>query len=99
MGRMKLKPKPRYELSATGESFDVKDGVDFTCPFCGGRVCVGDSTLGESLVMHTQPMCDKFRDEDPLVFLRNARVKVIGPVEGDEEYPIVPQHKDDQNDN
>lgn len=45
--------------------------------------------------MHTVPYCDKFLKEDALVFLRNLRLATVGPVAGDEKWP-VPGADDDK---
>lgn len=62
------------------------------CPFCAGSVQVSTSPRA---VMHTVPYCDKFDKEDALVFLRNLRLATVGPVAGDEKWP-VPGADDDK---
>jgi hypothetical protein len=56
------------------------------CPFCDGAVHILNRPRA---VMHTVPQCKKFMDEDPLVFLRNLRLATVGPVAGDEQWPIA----------
>jgi hypothetical protein len=74
------------EASSPGVPMEIKGEVEFTCPFCQGKVIVSDS--GSGAVLHTLPPCQKYLDEDALMFLRNARMKVVGPMPGDEEFPI-----------
>ena len=51
---------------------EVKDAVNFTCPFCGSQ-CT--ATLEHGAVFHGLPMCEKFEQLDPVEFLAavNAR--------------------------
>jgi len=79
--------RARFTVEATGESMVVKDPVDFKCPFCGGNVVV---VAERHAVMRSMPMCEKFDKEDPLVFLRNARMVVVGKMPDDDEWPISP---------
>jgi hypothetical protein len=85
MSRPKLKKKSRYG------TFKLEDGtiVDDLgpCPFCGGRVgAVNDGDKQASA--HSMPICQKFETEDPLMFLHNMRVKLIGRLPDDDEYPM-----------
>lgn len=106
MGRMKTRPggrRERYELE-TGESFSATEQVSFTCPFCGGTVTVGEHETdgkksGNHVVLHTMPPCQKYIDEDPLVFIRNARVAVVGPLPDDDEHPVPVVRDGGRNDN
>lgn len=63
---------------------EVEARVELVCPFCGGRVVVAAEA-----VMHSLPMCEKYIDEEPLMFLRNARFKLMGRRPGDEEHPAA----------
>jgi hypothetical protein len=91
----KLADQPRrFSLTETGESFAVDDPVDLECPFCGANVVVSASPQA---VMHGLPMCKKFEDEDPLVFLRNARLIIVGPLPDDAEYPVGPRQGGEEN--
>jgi len=91
MGRMKKKP-PKRQITRhdTGETITAQDLVDFDCPFCGGHVSIAEQSSNSENVMgmHSLPMCDKFRDEDLLVYLRNARVAMVGPQPDDDEWPV-----------
>ena len=60
--------------------------AEFNCPFCG----LGVRALSEpQAVMHFEPMCPKFEAEEPLVFLRNARVAMVGSMPDDDEWPVT----------
>jgi len=51
----------------------LKSDVDFSCPFCGAS-CSADSA--SCAVLHTMPMCKKFRELGPVEFLRAVNVAV-----------------------
>ena len=88
MSRRKKHRGERFEME-TGEKFSITRSVKFTCPFCSGDVTVGDKNgSGQAVVMHSVEPCAKYIDEDPLVFLRNARVKMHGPLPDDDEWPV-----------
>lgn len=78
------------------KSFTVKDPLGNTytaedvgkCPFCGGTVSVVDEKNGIAAVMHSMPFCEKFEAEEPEMFLRNMRMKVVGPMPDDDEFPL-----------
>jgi hypothetical protein len=56
------------------------------CPYCGGRIgAIGE---GQLAAMRSFPACPKFEAEDPLTFLHNMRMKVVGPVPDDDEWPM-----------
>jgi hypothetical protein len=57
------------------------------CPFCGGALGVID-TEEKQAVLHSEPSCQKFQDEEPLTFLRNARMAAVGPLPDDDEWPM-----------
>lgn len=86
----------RFTLEATGETFAVDGRVDFKCPFCAGSVIVSDNPRA---VMHTMPYCKKFDEEDPLVFLRNARVAVAGSLPDDGDFPVATPSSGSRGDN
>ena len=50
------------------------DGVKFACHVCGLTVQTGSEENGRQSIFHKMPMCDRFRDSDPLEFLHDARV-------------------------
>lgn len=77
---------------------------DFACPYCAGRITVGKVIEGDvavesgtPMVLHTMPPCEKYLQEDMLVFLRNARVKAFGPEPDDDEWPVNPPKDDGAN--
>ena len=86
MGRMKKKPPVRRQITRhdTGETMSIQDVVDFDCPFCGGHVHLAEESAQSEkmMIMHSMPMCQKFADEDPLIYIRNARVAVHGRLPG-----------------
>ena len=67
----------------------------FVCPYCAGRITVGKVVEGDvaveadtPMVLHTMPPCEKYLQEDTLVFLRNARVAALGSQPDDDEWPV-----------
>ena len=98
---MKLRPRKRkLRREDTGEEFTVEEKVSFDCPFCGAPVTVGDKVGTENYsVMHGMPMCKKFEEEDVLVYLRNARVALVGRLPDDDEHPIPFPDSKDRKDN
>ncbi|HXJ49290.1 MAG TPA: hypothetical protein VNF91_09000 [Candidatus Acidoferrum sp.] len=60
--------------------------AQFSCPFCGRRVVAHSEPQA---VMHEMPMCPKFEAEEPLMFLRNARVAMVGRMPDDDEWPVT----------
>ena len=85
-----------------GEVFDVEvrgviyEGASgFACPFCLGTISISKHPRA---VMHTHPPCEKYVQEDPLVFLCNARVKAFGSApDDDDEWPVNPPKDDGGN--
>lgn len=47
----------------------VEEPIAFVCPYCGGRV---SATIQPRALMHTLPLCRRFRDWDPEHFLVEA---------------------------
>lgn len=56
-----------------------------TCPFCKGEMKIVMEPMG---ILHSYPPCQKYIAEDPLVFLRNARLATVGPLPDDPEWPL-----------
>lgn len=86
------------------EGVVFEDRASFTCPFCGGKISVAseiEGAPGEAggmrVVLHSMPACEKYAQEDALVFLRNARVAAFGRAPDDDEWPVGPTG--DQGDN
>jgi hypothetical protein len=59
-----------------------------TCPFCPGHYTLAQGEDGY-FITHTIPYCEKFGNEDPLVYVRNARVAKIGRLPDDDEWPVT----------
>ena len=68
---------PKEPFSVTIPALGVKvehvDGVNFACHVCGLPVWSGTEENGRGSIAHREPMCNKFRDMDPLAFLTEAR--------------------------
>lgn len=67
------KDAPVFTIDALGIDVEHVDGVQFLCHVCGLQVWSGNEASGRSSIIHKQPMCDRFRDSDPLDFLTEAR--------------------------
>lgn len=74
------------------EGMVVKGRASFTCPFCGGKITAASEPKknGVMIVMHSTPPCEKYVQEEALVFLRNARVAAFGRALDDDEWPVGP---------
>lgn len=59
--------------------------LHWDCPFCSGRFGYSDEPQG---VLHSIPYCAKFEVEEPLMYLRNARVAMVGRLPDDDEWPV-----------
>lgn len=55
------------------------------CPFCKGIVAIVDEPQA---LIHSEPTCSKFDEEEPLVFLRGMRLATVGPLPDDDEWPL-----------
>lgn len=67
--------KDEFVFTLDGLDEDVKyvSGIRFPCHVCGLFVWMGKEASGRQSIVHKQPMCDRFRDSDPLEFLTEAR--------------------------
>ncbi len=85
MSRPKIKPRKK----ASEGSFDQAGslvGEDLgKCPFCDGKIGIVRKQMA---VLHSMPQCAKFEAEDPMMFLRNVRMKTVGRVPNDDEWPM-----------
>lgn len=59
--------------------------MNLKCPFCVGEIKVINEPRS---IAHTVPPCQKYLDEDVLVFLRNVRLATVGPLPDDAEWPL-----------
>jgi hypothetical protein len=57
------------------------------CPFCGAAIGVMRKE-GQQAVAHGLPTCAKFESEDPLMFLHNVRMRTVGSLPDDDEWPL-----------
>jgi hypothetical protein len=61
----------------TEESYRFIKGIEFICPFCEGRVQAGDFLSQDeettTAVLHTEPVCMRFRFLEPTQFLTACR--------------------------
>jgi hypothetical protein len=91
MSRPKLKKKRESKSKLPEGTYRLSDGTvaeDIArCPFCGGQVGVVMEE-GKQAMIHSLPICEKYQREDPLVFLHSLRMKVVGPLPDDDEWPM-----------
>lgn len=55
------------------ETIDYVNGVEFPCHVCGKVVQAGTEEDGRMSIVHKMPICDKFRDMDPVDFITESR--------------------------
>lgn len=68
---------------------DVAEQVITECPFCKGKYGFFKTKDGKQGSAHTTPVCEKFENEEPLTFLRNARFAKGIVLPDDDEFPVT----------
>lgn len=65
------------------EAEHYTESVSFFCPFCGQMVSTGYvKRIDEDVptVLHAMPPCVQYEEQEPDVFLENARKKMQGTI-------------------